>query len=553
MRRTVSTSARRRLLLLAALGALAPTAACRRAASVPPPERFLSARAQGVVVVPELGRAARQLSALGETLAAFPGLAPDLSRARAAIAAQLGFDPGDPASLAGAGLEPARGAALGYEAEPGAPPVPVLVLPVGDAGRIEALLGRLARERLGAPERAVANRGALRVVTFRTAAGAPPALAYALSSPDRTLALAPGPSGPEATAAALTRPAAESLAEASAFRELRASLGGRPAILAAALPSSPRLPPWGRDGLAVGASAEAGSIRLGLSLRLGDRAAGLRALRAAGKARPLTRWLSPGSALVARWDGDLAELGRHAVAAALPRDREWLAAHGFDLQRDLFDLLAPGAALALSPSPRLDLAGLSQVALRADPLRAVRFEVAGLVRDEASARASLAHLPALFAALAEPAGPAPAQPAPDPTGATGRVLTPSGEIAWRLLGKRLLLAGGPPGALEALAAREGGAGAGWSPPTQASAEALEGGLGGAVLDPRSLAASLRALPEEAYGTGPSGFVVRSLVERFLEPAERISAVSARAELLDEALLLEVLAEAPPGPGKEGGR
>jgi len=554
MRRTVSAPARRRLLLLAALGALAANPACRRPASGPPPERFLSARAQGVVLAPELGRAARELSSLGETLAAFPGLAPQLARARAALTAQLGFDPLDPAALAQAGLDPSRGAALGLEPGAGAGAVPVLVLPVGDAGRLEGLVERLARERLGAPDRTVQSSGALRAVTFRSAPGAPAAICYALSPASRTLVLAPGPSGPEAAVAALSRPAAESLAESPAFGELRRALGDRPALLTAALPDSPRLPPWGRDGAALGVSAEAGAIRLGLALRLGDRAAGLRALRAAGKAGPATRWLAPGSALVLRWDGDLAELGRRLASAADPHHREWLRAHGFDLQRDLFDLLAPGAALSVSPSPRLDLAGLSDVSLRADPLRVMSFEAVGEVKDEATSRASLARLPALFAALAEPAGgPALAQPAPDPTGATGRVITPSGELAWHLSGKRLLLAGGPPGALQALAAREGGAGAGWTPPTRASAAALEGGLGGAVLDPRSLAASLRALPDQAYGTGPGGFVVRSLVERFLEPAERIAAVSARAELKDAALFIELLAEVPPGTGKEAGR
>ncbi len=512
-------------------------------------------------MVPELARAARELSAIVETLATFPGLAADLARRRAALSAQLGFDPLDPKALAGAGLDPARGAALGREPpmRSGDLPSTVLVLPVGDASRLEALLARLARERLGAPERSASTQGEIRVVTFRTAPGAPPALSYALLPSERVAVLAPGPTGPEVALAALTRPAAESLAEAPAWRELQGALAGRYALLAAGVPPSPRLPAWARDGAALGASADGGVLRLGVAVRLGDRAEALRKLRGSGEGRTLTRWLAPDSALVARWDGDFAELGRHAAGAAGAHDREWLAAHGYDLQRDLFDLLAPGGAVAVSPSPRLDLSDLSDVALRADPLRLVRFEAVGEVKDEAAARRALARLPALAAALAEPlrgggaARPAVAPGAQEATGDAGSVETASGEIAWRLQGKRLFLAGGPAGALGELLARAEGKGPGWSPPTKASAAALQGGLGGAVLSPRSLAASVRALPEETFGEGPTGFVVRSMVERFLEPAERLSAISARAELGDTSLVVELVVEVPPAAGKGAGR
>jgi len=128
------------------------------------------------------------------------------------------------------------------------------------------------------------------------------------------------------------------------------------------------------------------------------------------------------------------------------------------------------------------------------------------------------------------------------------VATPSGEIAWRLDGKRLLLAGGPPGALEALRARQGGS-SGYAAPTKTAAAALQGGLGGALLSPRSLVASVRALPEDSFGTGPTGFVIHSVIERFLEPAEKVRAVWMRAELTDAALVVEAEVEAPAGDGK----
>ena len=55
----------------------------------------------------------------------------------------------------------------------------------------------------------------------------------------------------------------------------------------------------------------------------------------------------------------------------------------------------------------------------------------------------------------------------------------------------------------------------------------------------------RAMPDEAYGTGPSGFVMRSLVERFVDPASRLAAVSLRADLAEGALLLTLELEARP--------
>ncbi len=539
------------LLLLAALAALP---ACRRSGAAVPPERWLSAGAAGALVVPELTRAAREAAALLETAATFPGAAAGAGQLRAALTAQLGLDPLDPEALARAGIDPARGGALGYErpSERGGP-IPVLVLPVRDAGALEKTLAGLARDRLGAPVRSTATQGGVRVVTYRYVTDAPAVLTLALLDREKVAALSPTPAGAEAAVAALTRPAADSLAEAPAWRALRAALGDRYALLAGAVPPSPALPPALKEGIAAGASADAGAVRLALAARP---ASGAAALAAAGDARPRLRALSRGAALAFRWDGDPAELGRRALGWVPAHDREWLAAHGLELQRDLFDLLAPGCAASVSLSPRLDLTDLSGLAVRADPLRLVRFELLAEVKDEEAARRVLARLPALAAALAEPVGARPAAPqAAGQDGRAGRITTPSGELAWRLDGKRLALAGGPPGALEPLlsrAAGQAGKGQGYAAPTPASAAALEGGLGGAVLDPRSLARSVRELPEEAFGTGPTGFVVRSMAERFLEPAERLSAVSVRAALSGEAVLAELVVEAPP-PGKEAGR
>jgi hypothetical protein len=61
-----------------------------------------------------------------------------------------------------------------------------------------------------------------------------------------------------------------------------------------------------------------------------------------------------------------------------------------------------------------------------------------------------------------------------------------------------------------------------------------------------LVAAVRALPDEAFGTGPSGFVMRSLVERVVEPAARLAAISLHADLADGALVLGLEVEAGRG-------
>lgn len=528
------------LVLLSA--ALAASTACRRSGGAPP-ERFLPATSGGVVVVPELRRAAQELGALQELAAAFPGSA-QLPELRRSLAAQLGVDLLDPEGLAKVGIDPKRGLAVGVEPGAGAPAL--VVLPVRDAGALRAFVKNVARSRLGASGEeelpaagaAPADRAAPRVLVHR---GKEARLTVALGfgDADRTAVLSTGPGAPEAVRAALSLPPAECLAEAPTWRDLRKALGDRYAALFALLPSpGVRLPL--ADPVALGFTAQAGALRLGALARLDPAAAAALAAARGSDAKARVHALAPEAPLVLRWDGDPAALGRLVVPRLPERDRRWLSEHGFDVQRDLFDVLAPGAAASVSLSPRLDVSDLSDIALRADPLRVISFELAAEVKDEQAAGKALARLPALFAALEAPAGavrPATA----DAAGRSGRIPTASGEIAWRLDGKRLRVAGGPAGALDALLARK----AGFSAPTKDAAAALEGGAGGAVLVPRRLAASVRALPEEAFGTGPYGFVVRGIVDRYVEALETVEAVSVRAEVSGGALLVDARAEVKP--------
>jgi hypothetical protein len=169
---------------------------------------------------------------------------------------------------------------------------------------------------------------------------------------------------------------------------------------------------------------------------------------------------------------------------------------------------------------------LSEAAFRADPLRALQFEAVVRLRDPAAAQA-------VSTRLARGGGP------------PWRIASAAGEFAWRIDGDRLAIVGGEAGDLDRLVARlDGGGGGGYRPRSEAAGDALEDGLGGLVVDPANLVAQARALPASAFGTGPSGFVLRSVIERVLEPASRLTAISARAELVEGTLRVALEVEAP---------
>jgi hypothetical protein len=309
---------------------------------------------------------------------------------------------------------------------------------------------------------------------------------------------------------------------------LRAA-GEDPAAIAFVPPGSTALDGlWAiRDGAALSLFAAHGKVRARAVLLLGDREPSFRALAlsgdAAGAGGALAARLDPASALVGRYDGDAAALGQKLVPLVSAADRARLAKGGIDLGRDLFGALAPGAAGAVSLAQQFDLAKLDAPGLQRDPLRLVQFELLLPLREPARAVA-------LSERVLRMAG-------QRSRGEPFVIPTASGEVAWVVEGDRLVMAGGAPKRLAALRARLG-KGAGYRAPTDASRKVLSaGGLGAMVIDTQNFAASVRALPAEAFGSGPTGFVMRSVAGRIVDPAERIDAASVRAELVAGALVL----------------
>jgi hypothetical protein len=517
--------------VVVALGALAACARCGGAAG-PPPERFVPGDVAAAVIVPELRSAARSLGELYSIANDFPGTS-DLPGLRASLSAQVGFDPLDLSALRDAGIDPRGGMALAWPPpatdRAGGRPAPLVVLPVSNRAAAEAFVRRVATERLGAVERSSEVVGPAQVTVYRERPGGPAALSVAEG--DGTFVLSTGPRGPDAVARAVALLPAASLAGSEPWQAARRAAGSDAAIIGYLPPGSPTLAAFwpARDGVALALFAEARKLHGRLAVLLGDREPGFAALageaEAGGGGGRLAARLDPSAALVGRWDGTPAAMGTKLVPMIPAPERARLRAAGVDLN-DLFEALGSGAAASVSLAPRIELSTMDAGNLRRDPLRLVQFELVARLRDPSRIAALSERVARLFGQRAK--------------GPPWSVPTASGAVAWAIDGDRLVAAGGAPGRLAALRARLGEATGGYRAPTDDARRALAaGGLGAMVLDTRNAAASVRALPPEAFGSGPTGFVMRSLVGRFVEPAERIDAATLRAALAPGALVLSL--------------
>lgn len=505
MRRSNLTSA------LAVLALLSGCARCGAPRVQPPPERFVPATNAGAVIIPVVAEFSRQAAALHGALAARPG-GDELVAMRAGLRQQLTFDLLDPESLQDAGLDSRRGLAIAELAtRPGEPGTPLLVLPIGDAGKLEAQVTRLARERLGAGDRAEQAAGRTTFTVWRRAPGEAALLSVAQAEGSMLVAI--GPTGPDVLRVVLALDPGVSLAESPSWKRGRAALGdGAPFLLFLPRDSPAVLDLPATDGVAAGLSATATGVRLSVAIMLGSQEPRLRPLAGAGDGSSQPSALDPSTVVALRLSADpVTALRLSAEQRGLPVVEPVAA---------MAAQLAPPIEVGAGLSPRADLASLMGGRALSRPLGLARLEAQAGLKDPAAFTAACDRLMALLGA---PAG-----------RGTWTVGGGDAEVAWAVRGRSVALSAGPSGGLRPLLARLEAGGRGFDPPP-GTAASLAGGLGGLVIHGDNLVAALRALPPSAFGAGPDAVVGRSLVEKLTSSLGQGAAVALRADLPAGAL------------------
>jgi hypothetical protein len=519
--------------LIAALLLLALFTGCARCGSkaASSPERFLAADDAGAVIVPSLEELSRQGADVLATAATFPG-GDHLLDARGVLQARLGFDPFDAASVAGAGLDAKRGAAIGLrQTTPGGEPETILSLPVADAAKFDAALTRLAKERLHLSARS-AEKGKPEVIAWRDSEGGSVQVAYALA--ERNAVVGVGPKAVELVRTALAVPAQGHLGTTPAYKTASAAAGPGLALLGFVPPGSPALEkmPQLKDGFAFGLRGAKDHLDLVGCTLLGDRETAVKA-SIKGASTALLAKVDPAASVVARGEGDL--------QAMVPRD-ELLAMLGKQgsskdveqLVLDAYESIDSGTAFGFSLVPVAD--GRKVPVLMEEPLGFFKVEMLLALKDPAKMKSVLQRAVKQYGGGRMKAG------------GDGRYTTPlpGGEVAVAVEGQQLLVAAGPAGTLKALSGRSGSA---FKGPTPTSAKALEGGMGGMVVDVGKLSAGVKAIPAAAYGDGASSGAIHSSVQQWATTAARFPAISARSELVPGAQRSELVIEVAAAPAK----
>jgi len=521
--------------LLAVPFLLLALAACKKA---PPPERFIAGDTAMAVVVPSLSSFAAQATNVLDTVATFPG-GQNVGDARAVAESRLGFDLLDGGSLAKAGFDPKRGAAMGFRMDEGGRPEMVATLPAGDAKKVAATLDVLAKDRLQLELRST-EEGKPEIVKWGPKDG-PAMLAYAFA--EKTVIVGTGPTALPLVQAALKVPNDGHLGTKPDYKAALDATGAGQAVVwyfSAQGPmfEMPQLAPLRemfKKGFALGLSGAKDRVAFAVGMPLHDESPFLKMGKA--DAGPLVARLDPNAGWVARSDTDAAT----TFEFQKPMLRNMLESMGapeeFRKAVDgVFGAVAGGTAMSVGVVP----VEAGTPSIREAPLAFFRAELLVGIEDPAKMKEALRGL------VKE----GPKMPPGEELDLSGdgpwTFPAGGGEVGVAVEDKQLLLVAGPTGSLKALAARSGTT---FEPPTATATKALQGSMGGMYIDFPKIAGGLKVIPASAYGDDPHGTVLQSNVQKVASVLSRFTAVSVSADVKGKTYHGELVVEVAPPAAK----
>ncbi len=509
-------------LALALLSFVAGCSKCGESAKVSratPVERVVPRGAVAVVMVPSLATAGQKLK-LVEALkvSGFVAQLQGFTDGKAfgdALVGELGIDVRSGDELAKAGVDGARAAAVAVLVTGHV----YLALPVSDAAKFHAAVETLAHRRLGAGASGEQKFGDITVKTLSVRQGEPARVGYVLAHGFALITDASG-IGQLPGLAALTESDALSgdrdyvtrLRAMPAERDVLAWIPtGSPALFrgpVSTVIAAASLTPAGLSVVADAAWKDDGSTFAALHPEKGVDELG---------------FLPRDAFLVARLNGDPSKIGPWATRLFGPFLERAFRDGGFDLKAEVLEQLKPGVALALSLSDRPPMgSGMPSLDLRqTNPFSYAHLSGVAPLKSGDVAVPTLEKLIAVapkFGAQMELRTRDDGQKAVITTYAQGEGVhfAPKGDVVFFA---------SPVQRLDALVKSDGKAGA---PVAGLTDDAFS-----MVIDLTRLAASVRELPDSAWGLG--GFAMKATTVRWLQATDDLKAIAVSASVKDKVV------------------
>ena len=508
----------RALRLCAAAAMFALTlAACSKCGKTTGPsattvDRVLPRGAVAVLVAPDVAALGERLKGLENLkVAAFSAQLQGFTDAHQwadTLVQQLGVDVRSKEALEKSGIDPARGAGVAALLDGAA----VVALPVKNEPKLQEVLLKLSKQRLGAGIAEDKKTGDVTVHTFAASAGAPPMLGYVVTE---GFALV-GAGDTVAKLSSLAKlPEADSLAKDPAFAAALSRLPARRDLLLYLPPGSPALRlPFSSAAAALSLSPDALTVTIDAPWTGDPRALEVLVKQPGAQ---LLGYLADDAWLVAKFSGDPKLLGAWSDQLIGPYLKKAFDEGGFDLKAEVLANLKPGAVAGVALAPTAKMGGMPALDLRStNPFSYVQLFGVAPVKDAAKAGASLDKLAQV----------APRFGAQMPTtvreGHQVYFTTYSaGEGVHLAPLESNIFFGSPAPRVDALLRSDGkGAGPVADPALKAmlDASALAG-----VIDLQKLAGAVRQLPSGAWGIG--GFAIKATTVRWLDATDDLKAIT----------------------------